>query len=76
MLSLLLTIVIAMLVYIFWFLKLEFHRVIDRIDQASVGIARMNRELMQATAQMFMEPRYRESMEEEEADGAGVGGGL
>jgi len=38
-----------MVVYIFWFLKSEFVRVLDRIDQATLGLARLQREVGQST---------------------------
>jgi hypothetical protein len=43
----------AMLVYVFWFIKTEFHRTQDRLDQAVIGIARMNKELMQSTVKLL-----------------------
>lgn len=45
----LLAILISMVVYIFWFLKSEFVRVLDRIDQATLGLARLQREVGQST---------------------------
>ena len=45
----LLAILISMVVYIFWFLKSEFVRVLDRIDQATLGLARLQREVGQNT---------------------------
>lgn len=45
----LLAILISMVVYIFWFLKSEFIRVLDRIDQATLGLARLQREVGQST---------------------------
>jgi Na+-transporting NADH:ubiquinone oxidoreductase subunit NqrC len=53
MLAMILTIVVSMLVYIFWFIKSEFQRVLDRIDQSTLGIARMQRELTQSTVKQL-----------------------
>lgn len=50
-----LTILVSMLVYIFWFVKSEFQRVLDRVDQSTLGIARMQRELTQSTVQQLNE---------------------
>jgi len=66
-----LTIIVSMLVYIFWFIKSEFQRVLDRIDQSTLGIARMQRELTQSTVQQLND-QLQESfgrLEEEEYDG-------
>jgi len=45
----LLALIVAMIVYFFWFVKTEFQRVIERIDQSAIGIARLNRELAQSS---------------------------
>ena len=50
-----LTILVSMMVYIFWFMKSEFQRVLDRVDQSTLGIARMQRELTQSTVQSLNE---------------------
>ncbi len=44
----LLTAIISMIVYIFWFIKSEFSRVVDRIDQSTLGLARLQREVSQS----------------------------
>ena len=65
-----LTILVSMLVYIFWFIRSEFQRVLDRIDQSTLGIARMQRELTQSTVQQ-LNNQLQESfkrLEEEEYD--------
>ena len=53
MIAMILTIIVSMLVYVFWFIKSEFQRVLDRIDQSTLGIARMQRELTQSTVQQL-----------------------
>lgn len=71
MIAMMLTIIVSMLVYIFWFIKSEFQRVLDRIDQSTLGIARMQRELTQSTVQQLND-QLQESfgrLEEEEYDG-------
>lgn len=71
MIAMILTILVSMLVYIFWFVKSEFQRVLDRIDQSTLGIARVQRELTQSTLQQLND-QLQESftrLEEEEYDG-------
>lgn len=74
MIAMILTILVSMLVYIFWFMKSEFQRVLDRIDQSTLGVARMQRELSQSTVQQFHD-QLQESFgkldegEEEEEEG-------
>ena len=70
MIAMILTILVSMLVYIFWFMKSEFHRVLDRIDQSTLGIARMQRELTQSTVKQLND-QLQESFGrlEEEYDG-------
>ena len=63
-----LTILVSMLVYIFWFMKSEFQRVLDRIDQSTLGIARMQKELTQSTVQQLND-QLQESFERLEHDG-------
>lgn len=63
-----LTILVSMLVYIFWFMKSEFQRILDRIDQSTLGIARMQRELTQSTVQQLNE-QLQESFARLENDG-------
>ena len=46
-----LPIIIAILVYLFWFVRGEFARVLKRIDQAVLAMSRMNREMMQHNMQ-------------------------
>ena len=65
-----LTILVSMLVYIFWFIKSEFQRVLDRIDQSTLGIARMQRELTQSTVQQLNDQLHESfGRLEEEYDG-------
>ena len=71
MIAMILTILVSMLVYIFWFMKSEFQRVLDRIDQSTLGMARMQRELTQSTVQQLND-QLQESfgrLDEEEYDG-------
>ena len=79
MIAIILTIVISMLVYIFWYVKSEFQRVLDRIDQSTLGIARLQRELSQSNVEQlnnqlqesirgFMEDEDEEEEEEDEED--------
>jgi CO dehydrogenase/acetyl-CoA synthase beta subunit len=79
MIAIILTIVISMLVYIFWYVKSEFQRVLDRIDQSTLGIARLQRELSQSNVEQlnnqlqesirgFMEDEDEEEEEEDEEE--------
>lgn len=67
-----LSIIIAMLVYILYYIKTEFTRVIDRIDNGVVGIARINRELMRSTLEVLAQSSSisdtNEAMEDEEEE--------
>jgi|APSaa5957512535_1039671.scaffolds.fasta_scaffold26344_3 hypothetical protein len=70
MIAMILTILVSMLVYIFWFIKSEFQRVLDRIDQSTLGIARMQRELTQSTVQQLNDQLHESfGRLEEEYDG-------
>ena len=70
MIAMILTILVSMLVYIFWFVKSEFQRVLDRIDQSTLGIARMQRELTQSTVQQLNDQLHESfGRLEEEYDG-------
>ena len=71
MIAMILTILVSMLVYIFWFMKSEFQRTLDRIDQSTLGIARMQRELTHSTVKQLND-QLQESfgrLGEEEYDG-------
>lgn len=70
MIAMILTILVSMLVYIFWFVKSEFQRVLDRIDQSTLGIARMQKELTQSTVQQLNDQLHESfGRLEEEYDG-------
>lgn len=47
--SAILAIIISMLVYMFYFTKIMFSRLTEKIDNSLVGIARLNKELMDNT---------------------------
>lgn len=55
MIAMILTIIVSMLVYVFWFMKSEFQRVLDRIDNSALGIIRMQKELTSTTVQTLNE---------------------
>ena len=72
MLPMILALIVAMIVYFFWFVKTEFQRVIERIDQSAIGIARLNRELAQSSVKALTDQLnmhdYNETYDEEEGE--------
>ena len=68
MIAAILTIVVAMLVYIFWFIRMETSRLSQRIDESALGIARMNKELMGSVMEVLTQPMLPDLDEEDEDD--------
>jgi hypothetical protein len=56
MIAAILTIVVAMLVYIFWFIRMEMSRLSARIDESALGVARMNKEMMGSVMKVLTQP--------------------
>ena len=56
MIAAILTIVVAMLVYIFWFIRTEMSRLSARIDESALGVARMNKEMMGSVMKVLTQP--------------------
>lgn len=56
MIAAILTIIVAMLVYIFWYIRIEVSRLSARIDESALGIARMNREMMGSVMKVLTQP--------------------
>lgn len=73
MIAAILTIVIAMLVYIFWFLRSEVSRIMSRIDESAIAISNMNNNMMTSVAKALTQPvltgldDYEDDEEEEDA---------
>ena len=56
MIAAILTIVVAMLVYIFWFIRMEMSRLSARIDESALGVARMNKQMMGSVMKVLTQP--------------------
>jgi len=56
MIAAILTIVIAMLVYIFWFLRSEVSRIMSRIDESAIAISNMNNNMMTSVTRALTQP--------------------
>ena len=68
MIAAILTIVVAMLVYIFWFIRMEMSRLSARIDESALGVARMNKEMMGSVMKVLTQPLLPDMEDEDEDD--------
>ena len=74
MIAAILTIVIAMLVYIFWFLRSEVSRIMSRIDESAIAISNMNNNMMTSVTRALTQPvfpgldDYEDDEEEEDGE--------
>ena len=68
MIAAILTIVVAMLVYIFWFIRMEMSRLSARIDESALGVARMNKEMMGSVMNVLTQPLLPDMEDEDEDD--------
>ena len=68
MIAAILTIVVAMLVYIFWFLRMEMSRLSARIDESAMGVARMNKEMMGSVMKVLTQPLLPDLEDEDEGE--------
>jgi hypothetical protein len=71
MISAIMTIVVAMLVYIFWFIRMEVARLYARIDESAIGIARMNKEMIGSIMKVLTQPMLPELEEGSDDDQEG-----
>jgi cobalamin biosynthesis protein CobT len=68
MIAAILTIVVAMLVYIFWFIRMEMSKLSARIDESAIGVARMNKEMMGSVMKILTQPLLPDLEEEDDED--------
>tara|TARA_B100001175_G_scaffold316709_1_gene331360 strand:+ start:654 stop:1058 length:405 start_codon:yes stop_codon:yes gene_type:complete len=71
MIAAILTIVVAMLVYIFWFIRMEMSRLSARIDESALGVARMNKEMMGSVMKVLTQPLLPDLEDDDDDDEEG-----